>query len=339
MDASVNRVVVAGLPGVPDRLAGRQAHAILSAEAVAAAAGDQGIAVARHAIADDLGVALQSADLGRRRAARAVAAELGLRLACLLATLRDSGTARAQGWSAWRRAYLGHWAAVDEVHLAGGLLAGGVGPAVTDEANAVLDRLGFQTRATSMPWPAWAALVGAARRQAVEAGDVLAVDLGGSRAKAGLVRVLPGGAAELTALVALRVPFDPRDQPSRAALEELLAAVLDSAARGTRSLRASVRAVAFSVACYLDREGRCASRGSYANLPDLVGDPWRGRLEARFGRPVPVGVVHDGTAAAASVPAAGGTPGAVLVMGSALGVGFPPPDLPPWRELTVRGWP
>src|SRR5215472_2719980 len=132
-DASINRLVIAELPGVPARLAGRQAHAILSAEAIAAVAAERGVAVRRVAIADDLGVAMHAADPRLRTAARAAATEVGLRLACLLSTLRDPGTASAQGWNPWRRAYLRHWSTVADVHLAGGLLAGHAGPAVVEE--------------------------------------------------------------------------------------------------------------------------------------------------------------------------------------------------------------
>jgi hypothetical protein len=324
-DASLNRLVIAGPPGVPGRLEGREAHAILSAEAVAALAADHRLAVGREAIADDLGAALRTSDPRGRAAARAIAAEVGLRLACVLSTLRDPGTAAAQGWSPWRRSYLRHWAAVEEVHLAGGLLADDAGPAVAGETGAALVRLGVPTRIALMPWPAWAALIGAARRLGGEAGEVVAVDLGGSRVKTALVRVLPGAAVEPTRLATTPVPFAQPCPPSRETLEAFLVGVLAATARDAERLGARVRGVAISVACYLDHSRRCANRGVYANLPDLGDDSWRRRAEGLFGRPVDLGVVHDGTAAAASVPGPGGEPGAVLVLGTALGVGFPPP--------------
>jgi hypothetical protein len=338
-DASLNRLVIGGPPAVPARLAGRQAQTLLSAQAVAALAREHGIAVRREATADDLGAAMRTTDPARRTAALAVAAEVGLRLAWLLSTLRDPGTASAQGWNPWRRAYLRHWAAVNDVHLAGGLLAGDFGPAVVDGTNAALARLGVRTRTELMPWPACAALVGAARRLGVVSGDVMAMDLGGSGVRTALVRVLPDGAVELTRLSTTALPFDQLDQPTGDALEALLAGVLASAARDLQRLGSSARGVAVSVACYVGRDRRCAQRGVYANLPDLGDDAWRGRLRALFGRSVELGVVHDGTAAAASVPGAGGDPGATLVVGTALGVGFPPIGLPAWRALTVRGDP
>jgi hypothetical protein len=322
---------------VPRRLAGQEAHGILSADAVAAVAANHGIDVDRDAIADQVDAALRAADPREWRAALAVGAEMGLRLACLLSTLRDPATATAQGWSAWRRSYLRHWATVDEVHLAGGLLAGQVGPLVVAETGAALVRLGVPTRCALLPWPAWAALIGAVRRLGVTVGEVLAVDLGGSRAKTALMRVPPGRAPELTALGVTRVPYAPRDRPSCEALEEFLDAVLGAAACDVRGLGASLRAVAISVACYLDRNRRCPDRGVYANLPDLMDGAFPRRHAELFGQPVDVSIVHDGTAAAASVPAAGGAAGAVLVLGSAIGVGFPPPGLPRWHGLTVRG--
>jgi len=331
-DASVNRLVIARSPGVPARLAGRHASAILSADAVAGIAGGSGLAVSREAIADGLGAALRSGSERERRAAGAVAAEVALRLACLLATLRLPATARAQGWNGWRRAYLEHWTTVNEVQLAGGLLAGDFGPVVVDATNAALAGLGVGTRATLAPWPAWAALIGAARRLGLDAGDAVAVDLGGSRAKTAVVRVRSGGAVELAHLAAARLPFGPTEQPPRETLEDVLSAALGAAARDARGLGAEVRAVGISVACYLEQGIRCASRGAYANLPDLGDDAWRRRLAALYGRRTELGVFHDGTAAAASGSAAAG---ATLVLGTAVGVGFRPAGLPEWRTLTV----
>jgi hypothetical protein len=335
-DASINRLVIAEVPGVPVRLAGQQAHTILSAEAVATVAAGHGIAVDREAIADDLGAALLAPDSGERSAALAVAAEVGLRLACLLSTLREPGTATAQGWNAWRRSYLRHWAAVEEVHLAGGLLAGGAGPVVADETSAALARLGVRTRTALMPSPAWSGLIGAARRLGLEVGEVMAVDLGGSRVKTALVRALPGGVVEVTVLTTSRVPFDAHGRPSSEALGDFLVGILDTAAHDARRTGMSVRALAVSVACYLEGGRRCADRSLYANLPDLGDSNWRRHLRDLFGRSVDVAVVHDGTAAAAAVPRRGTLPGAVLVLGTALGVGFPPIGLPAWRVPVVR---
>jgi hypothetical protein len=268
-DASINRLVIARSPGVPARLASRHAYAILSAEAVAGIAGSNGLMVSREAIADGLNAALRSAGERERQAAVAVAAEVGLRVACLLATLRLPDTAQTQGWNRWRRAYLRHWTTVDEVQMAGGLQAGDFGPVVADMTNAALARLGVRTRATLLPWPAWAALIGAARRLGLDVGEAVALDLGGSCVKTAVVRALPGGAVELAHPTTTRLPFGPTVQPPRETLEDLLAVVLGTAARNARSLGADVQAVAVSVACYLDQNVRCASRGAYANLPDL----------------------------------------------------------------------
>jgi hypothetical protein len=336
-DASVNRLVVAGLPGVPADLAGRQAYAILSVEAVAAVCAARGVAAGRDSVADDLGAALRSGDPAARRAATEVAAEVGSRLAYVLATLRAPTTAPAQGWNPWRHAYLRHWAAVDEVHLAGGLLTGATGPAVVRHTRAALARLGVATRVVLVPWPAWAALIGAVRRVEMGGGEVVGVDLGQSRAKTALARAPGGRTIEMTPFPPARVPFEPSDHPTTLALDRFLEAVLASAARDARRLGANVRTVAISVACYL-RHGRPqGERGIYANLPDLTAPQWRERLRALFGPSLAgdVTLIHDGTAAAASARAAREGTSAVLVAGSALGVGFPPARLPGPRVRMV----
>jgi hypothetical protein len=140
----------------------------------------------------------------------------------------------------------------------------------------------------------------------------------------------------LTVLTTSPVRFDALERPSSIALDDLVLEVMGTAARDARHLSASVRALAISVACYLEGGHRCADRGLYANLPDLRDRNWRRHLCDLFGRSVDVAVVHDGTAAAAAVPRRGTLPGAVLVLGTALGVGFPPTGLPAWRVPVLR---
>jgi hypothetical protein len=271
-DASLNRLVIAGRPGMPATLAGRVAFDILSVDAIAALCEAEGVPV---------------------------------------------------GWNAWRRAYLRHWAAVEEVHLAGGLLAGPVGPAGLESIRSALSELSTTTRATLVPQPAWAALIGAARSLDVTDGDVVVVDLGGSRARTALVRAA-AGRLELVTVTAARVPFAATDRLSTAAIGRYLEEVLGSAAREAGRHGASVRGVGISVACYL-RDGRPdGDRGVYASLPDLRDRAWRRTLGSLFGSPVDCRLLHDGTAAAASPHIHGDVPSAVIVVGSALGLGFPP---------------
>jgi len=174
--------------------------------------------------------------------------------------------------------------------------------------------------------------LGGVGRRGLDASEAVAVDLGGSRVKTAVVRVRAGGAVELAHLAATRLPFGPTEQPPRETLEDVLAAALGAAARDARSLGAQVRAVGISVACYLERGVRCASRGAYANLPDLGDDAWRRRLASLYGRRTELGVFHDGTAAAAS---GSGAADATLVLGTAIGVGFRPAGLPEWRTPTI----
>jgi hypothetical protein len=83
-----------------------------------------------------------------------------------------------------------------------------------------------------------------------------------------------------------------------------------------------------SVAAYKQR-GRLVGNGPYAAIHAAAGDIPADAIVStaasrRAGAPLAVRVIHDGTAAAL---AHAGTPyTAVIVMGTALGVGFPPVD-------------
>jgi hypothetical protein len=90
-------------------------------------------------------------------------------------------------------------------------------------------------------------------------------------------------------------------------------------------LRDEVDAVLIALACHI-QDGVTLARGSYGSLRYLAP-----RLEAfiaerlreRRGRPVFLRLLHDGTAAAAACAGDEGT--AVLTLGSAAAIGFPPP--------------
>ena len=156
-----------------------------------------GSQLARGSVADDLGRAYGSDVAEERQAAVRVITEIGRRLAWALATLHAPGTATDQGWSPWRQAYLRYWATIREVGIAGGLVAGAAGPVVVAATNRVLRGTCAPVSARLVPRPEVAGMLGAARCTGVTDGTVVAVDLGHSTAKSGLVRICQGEVSDL----------------------------------------------------------------------------------------------------------------------------------------------
>ena len=145
-----------------------------------------------------------------------------VRLAWVLATLHAPGTAGDQGWSPWRQDYLRYWATVGEVGIAGGLVAGPVGPAVVDATNSVLWGLEAPVSASLVPRPEVAGMLGASRSASVPDGTIVAVDLGHSTAKSGLVRMCQGEVSGLHISRRAEVGLGPGTPVPAEQLERLL---------------------------------------------------------------------------------------------------------------------
>ncbi len=319
-DAGLNRLVISDHVGAPREIVGREARTLLSAAAVRELGADHGLSLARGSVADDLGRAFGSEVPGRRQAATTVMAETGHRLAWVLATLHAPGTAAEQGWSPWRQDYLRHWATVEEVGIAGGLVAGPVGAAVVDATNSVLVDLGAPVSARLVPRPELAPMLGAARCAGVANGTVVAVDLGQSTAKSGLVRMCQGEVSDLHTLRRSEVGFDLSAPVPAEQLETLLDDVLRAAATDAQEHTVRVDAVAFSLACFVDDP---SARSVFSEMPDLRGAEWTAKLQALFGGCLNLDVLHDGTAAASSWIPPPGSASATVTLGTYLGVGFP----------------
>jgi len=234
------------------------------------------------------------------------AEEVGRRVAALLATLKtgDPSTGLGMEPTSWRQAYLAHWHTISCVWLGGGTtarLGSRLAPAVARH----LDHLGIGGLTVRVAdQPALLPLIGAARTLTT-ATTAAVFDLGHSLVKRGVACYEQG---RLTA-IHLRAPISLDVQAM--AEPEVINAVR-SIVESTLDTTEPVDGVAISVAAYL-RDGEPADRhGAYGAL--------RSHHLAR--RPI---WIHDGTAAGRAVPSRTRT--AVVMLGTAIGVGFAPdPD-------------
>ncbi len=174
-------------------------------------------------------------------------------------------------------------------------------------------------------------MLGAARYLPSETGDALVFDFGHTRAKRGCVRIENGVIVGLLELSPLPVDlpwldtFPPHNPESGHEVLDFISTVV-------ADTRTESFALGFDpgpdlmlvVAAYVEG-GQLLGNGLYANLNQLDADarPLLERaIRSRTRQNVQVQLIHDGTAAAATH--AGEPNTAVILVGTALGVGFAP---------------
>ena len=284
-DASLNRTRIAGLRDADPKLVGCLAFHLLSLTALEA---------------------LQDADAPR---------VFSIRLAHLIASVVQPEPASATT-GPWRRAYLRHWSRVSHVWLAGGLAAR-LGCPFLDALRAELTRLHSSCAVDIAPHPQVAALVGLARTpyRARTSGQVAVLDFGHSSIKRGIATIDNGRLARLAVLPALSAPAVAELAP-----QAVLECVADLFTWSSRDLDAHV---SISLASYMHGGRPADSHSVYSSLAAPARAQLHTALRVRTGRPLQLRFVHDGTAAARALPIP--ARGAVIVLGTALAVGFPPP--------------
>ncbi len=266
-----------------------------------------------------------------RREAEATAQRLGHRLGCLLLALKLGDPATRAMRPEWGDAQWSYWRDLQHIVIGGGLLSGHIGELALPAAQAVLDAHGApDLRLTCSRFGRDLALVGLARCLPAPAETRWVFDFGQTSVKRGVARYVGGSVAalEVRAPVASVCPsiaataFDHDEAESQwtAMLDILAQSVAEGPAPSTDGLE-----IGMCLACYLfDGHPAPQDVGCYGRLSLLAPNLtiWiQAGLEERFGRPVRLHLLHDGTAAARSEDGDAHT--LVLTIGTALGSGFP----------------
>lgn len=342
--ASINRVRLVDAPGLPDDLRGKTAYDLLGRQAI----------INRMLAACPELSALPPAtlpDLPRyfdthyvavgHPAAETVIETTAAYLAYVLLTLNMGTPASRAARPDWDASYWEYWAQVRQIIFGGGLAAGLFGQQVIART---ADRLNGRLNLAVAPDARQMPLVGAARTIPVPAAHpawALVIDAGQTAIKAGIAQYT--GQA-LNRLVSLPVLSAPRPESGPAVLSGLVEAIRQGwmavSALPELSPAAFVPVVAISLASYVINR-QPATDGFYGKLRDcLTGDAPPADVTtllahtlsaAVFPCPVTVHLLHDGTAAAhawaGTAPAAAPVAAhvAVIMLGTALGIGFAPP--------------
>ena len=231
-----------------------------------------------------------------------LAQEFGARIATLVCVLRDGHRENRETRPLWNEAAWDFWAARETIWLAGGLLEGPFGEAVVTAAGSLVGR---RPRLVLSPFRRHAPMIGAAR-SILDRERVRVLDFGQTTLKRGTAKYANGMLTEVHLEEGLAVPFDPPVE----VMEDLLA-------EACRDWRGSV---SMSMASYEAPGGGPVDAGDFGkfyrrtkHVPSY--------LESLLGVEKVV-MIHDGTAAALSL--AGRDRSAVIVLGTALGIGVPP---------------
>lgn len=342
---SINRVRLVNLPGlsvdpeVRNRLGGELVSARALSDLIRAQADVLRIPPdlddrALHAALEDC---LGSEDDDVRVAAEGIARRIGRNLGYLLLTLRRGDAVNRAARPEWDNSYWRHWASIREVWLGGGLVSGRLGPHMRQHALAVFEEAGIGD--TSLHCSAYGdavPLVGLARLAPLNTHTALVFDCGGSRIKSALAIYRRKRLLELQ-----RLPTQPATWPGMPPIsdasqerwaETLLAHLLSifeaawQRVHGAEHL-APYSPMMISIAAYT-RGGHPleAQRGLYMHLRHATANLQRElarRLHTQLGEPLAVTLIGDGRAAAHAY--AGASHAAVIMLGTAMGIGFPPP--------------
>jgi hypothetical protein len=281
---------LAALPGAEPEWVGQPAFALLSREALV--------------------------DLMQRVDEPRAAWVFGRRLGHLVATLHLDAEADAVQ-TEWRLAYRAYWRTIQQVWLGGGLAAHLRGNLV-DGARAEADSLGATRVSIELAaFPASLPLIGAARTSLGDHQHAAVVDFGHTEIKRGVAAYAHGALIRLDML-------EPQPAPAPVDVKTaVIETIADTLARAPSDVDPTL---VVSLASYLSPSGEPEDTHSlYAPLRTLASEELLWRVRQRSGKPVArIRFCHDGTLAGAGVlsvvPDA-----AVIMLGTALGVGFVPP--------------
>jgi hypothetical protein len=345
---SVNRVRIVDLPGVPvdEGVRGRTAYELVSSRALIEYAREQAAALAlptawlienreaRVEIPRYVDSCLHSSRPEARLAAQAIAERLGRNLGHVLLTLKRGDEVNRQARPDWTAADWERWARVRKVWLGGGVMSGRLGALMREAAQGYLDQAGAGDQlAVAIDAHAPLMTILGAGRYLPPVDWALCLDFGQTLVKRAYLHFAAGAMIGVQILPPILVDWDNTgavNRPDPARARPVLHFVSKTIARALEQWAGNTRPPVFDVmvcvAAYV-QGGRLLGNGIYAQMSALADDLRPVLAQSvmdETGHQVRVSLIHDGTAAAAVH--AGEHDSAVILAGTALDVGFPPPD-------------
>ena len=240
-----------------------------------------------------------------------VVSEYGRRLGYLVAILTRGDAESRAARPEWDESYWVHWGSIERLFLGGGL----AWPEMCDAARSLVRASSPGIEVILPPHPTYRPVIGAARSLHVGDGTALVIDFGQTETKRVVVVYRGGTLQRLEAL-----PVMPASPLQGMAYIDWIAGAI------TSSTPAESSVASICVSSYLDQNQHPAVyangrfndiQGKIANLRDWLS----AEVSGRVGRACEVSILHDTTAAGVSLSPASHT--AIIMLGTALGSGFP----------------
>ena len=339
---SLNRVQIVDLPGlaVDPEVRGQQSSQLVSLAVLARLVRQHADRLRLNPDVPDgeLRLALESCLVDERATVRTAAERVGRRIGrnlgyILLALKRGDAVNRAAR-SEWDDSYWQHWSKIKRVWLGGGLVSGRLGAVIPKHASVVIAEAGVSDYLVRVsPYASVLPLVGAARYAPPGCKTALVLDFGSTMVKRARAAYSENELIELrclpsrpTAWVEIEGPSDDPVQQATELLHRMIFIIAEACQ--TIGLPAYGPVLACAAAYMRDGHPLPTQSGTYLTylklrrITDNAQRELAWRVGARLGRAIDLRLIHDGTAAATAY--AGMRDTAVIMVGTALGVGFPP---------------
>jgi hypothetical protein len=345
-DASLNRLrVLVDGHKIPPEIAGKTGLELCSARALAAMirARAQALALQAHIGAQDHELILRFNDCFAattshvRDAAQDVARNLARNMAFIVLAAKHKIS--TQNLDEWQRGYWGHWQSISTVVFGGGIVAGNLGRTFSNAVQQQWDNQRLPPlRFLVDPRPGQITLDGLISTLHGREGKFLALDFGGTFVKQAVAVCHPAATPIIHELPKIPVPREiaspTDDQPGGKLVFEFLAQTITAACHQHTP---SPALIPISLATYvIDGHLQPQGGGYYAmrHIAENVQTALSHEVGQRIGKEATIRLMHDGTAAAMKY--AGYPNLAVIMMGTALGIGLAPETPQPTQNNRGR---
>jgi hypothetical protein len=339
---SLNRVQIVDLPGlaVDPGVRGQRSSQLVSLAVLARLVRLHADSLQLNPDVSDseLRLALENCLADERATVRSTAERVGRRMGrhlgyILLALKRGDAVNRAAR-SEWDDSYWQHWSKIKRIWLGGGLASGRLGAIIQKHASSVIEEAGVGDYLVRVsPYASVLPLVGAARRAPPGSKTALVLDFGSTMVKRARAAYSENELIELRCLPSQRTGWSELERASDDPVQqgsELLNSMVSIIAEACQTIGLPAYGPVLACAAAYMRDGHpLPTQGgtylTYLKLRRITDNAQRElawRAGARLGRAIDLRLMHDGTAAATAY--AGMRDTAVIMVGTALGVGFPP---------------